>query len=145
MKKNLISLHVIFLTIILGITFSGCSKEKIVIPQTTDEALFIDNSTARTGNWGSVTGLILPLNKEVAIYVFNSNFSTGNFYYTKDGSFRVDRIPTGIYSVAIRYYQTSGFPESDLPTGPGKMLEYLINDVKVGHGTIIDLGVIKLQ
>ncbi|HEY6504311.1 MAG TPA: hypothetical protein VIZ28_10080 [Chitinophagaceae bacterium] len=143
--KKLFFLPVILLISVLTIMFFSCTKEEIAPLQTTDEAAINNSSDRVMWKGGSVTGLILPLGSEVGIQVTNDKFSAKEYYYTKDGHFRFDRIPGGIYSVVITYFREPDYPVTDFSiAGAGELTEYIIFDIKVGAGKLTDLGIINL-
>ena len=147
MKRNF-SLHpATLLTIILSIFLLSCSKENTLFPQPPDEStLSADNSAAKVGNRGSVTGMISPLKTDYKITIFNRNFSSSDFYFSKNGGFRFDMIPADIYTITITYFRSgSGYPTTAVPIPAADgMFDYTINGIKVGAGKITDLGVITL-
>jgi hypothetical protein len=135
MKKILFLHPLLFLVIVLSFSLFSCTKQKPELPLSTGNAT-ANISSERVGNWGSVTGMILPLRainivSNVSIKIYNRYFSSTDFYYTRDGSFKFDRIPQGVYAVII----------VDLATS----IEYTIPFVRVRAGNLTNLGVIKLH
>ena len=135
--KKFFSLLVILLASVFAILLVSCSKEKSIMPQPPAKALSVDNSSMRIGNWGSVTGMILPLKTNVTIQIFNDKFSVKDFYYTKDGSFRLDRIPPGIYAIRITYPKATEYPTTEFSAT--ETAEYMMKDVEVEAGMLINV------
>ena len=130
MKKIHFPQFVILLTFIFAAFLVSCSKERAALPPTASEAT--ENvSTERIANWGSITGMIWPAKTDVKISVDNAYYSIREYYFLKDGSFRVDRIPPGIYTVTIIDFKRSN--------------QYIIPEVKVAVGQVTNMGVIKLD
>ncbi|MDP4264085.1 MAG: hypothetical protein Q8941_16275 [Bacteroidota bacterium] len=140
MKKIFFFHSVILLTFILSILLMSCSKEKTVLsPPAGAATVTVSAERLITQSWGSITGMILPLGSSVKIGISGTDFSSTEVYYIRDGRFRIDGIPPGIYKISITNLTTPLI--SDLTASP----EYIIPSVKVGAGTLIDIGMIKLQ
>src|SRR6185503_12006185 len=139
--KKFIFLPALLLPSFLIFLLVGCSKDKSALSPSNNDALSAENSSARFGNWGFVTGVILPLRAEVNIAIFNDKITIKEFYYTKDGQFRVDRIPPGIYTIVITYLRPGDNPETGIT--PNEIAEYTVTDIKVTAGRVTDIGIIK--
>ena len=87
--------------------------------------------------------MILPLRTQVNIAIFNDKLTIKEFYYAKDGQFRIDRIPPGIYTLVITYLRPSDDPVPVVT--PFEPVEYPITDIKVVPGRVTDIGTIKLR
>lgn len=131
MKKNFFFLPVILLTFILAITLFSCSKENIVSNPLSNELIPVSNSAGRISKWGSVTGLVLPGKAAVKIGIYNSDFFSEAFYYTRDGRFRFDGIPAGVYTVVVVDIATSA--------------RYEVTDVKVMPGKVTEIRTVAIQ
>ena len=131
MKKFFIFPPAVLLTCLLVTALSGCSKEKIMKGPVSKEPTADNSSAGRIANRGSVTGLVLPGKTEVKIGIYNQNFSSTEFYYTKDGRFRFDGIPPGVYTVVVVDIATSA--------------SYEVTEVKVVPGMVTDIRSITIQ
>jgi len=141
--KKFIFLPALLLPSFLIFLLVGCSKDKSALSPSNNDAISAENTSTRFGNWGFVTGMILPLRAEVSIATFNDKITIKEFYYTKDGQFRVDRIPPGIYTIVITYLRPGDNPETGIT--PNEIAEYTVTDIKVTAGRVTDIGIIKLR
>jgi hypothetical protein len=132
MKKNYFFLTIILLTCSISIFFISCSKRKNELPAPANEPTATAGiPVQRIGNRGSVAGVVLPLRSLVKIAVYDDNFKSYDFYYHRDLSFQMDRIPSGIYTLMVL----------DLLTGK----EYFIAGIKISTGVVTDVGIISLK
>lgn len=109
----------------------SCSKEKVLMQPVVDNTAPNGNSADRLMRGGSVTGYILPERASVKISVYNRLFTSADYYYTRDGHFRFDGLPEGLYTVRIQNTETLSIVEVPV--------------VKVKRGMITDIGVIIIQ
>lgn len=129
MKKEILLQPVLLLTVIVFFLIS-CSKDEISPGNPTNKGIVQDNET-RMLNRGSVTGYIWPALYKVSITVHNKDFSSDKYYYGKDGRFRLDRIPPGLYNVTVAKLGTSS--------------TYEISKVYVEAGRVTDVGKIIIE
>ncbi len=128
MKKYFFFQPIILLICIL---LFSCSKEKVLMQPSADNTLSGRNSADRVIARGSVTGYILPERASVKITVYNRDFTSISYYYTKDGRFRFDGLPEGIFTIMVLNTETATTTE--------------IPSVKVKYGMITDIGNITVQ
>ncbi|HEY6504316.1 MAG TPA: hypothetical protein VIZ28_10105 [Chitinophagaceae bacterium] len=131
MKKYFFFQPAILLFFILSIILFSCAKEKIVSNPANNEDAVTNSSAERVAKWGSVTGIIMPARTEVKIRVYDRYFSSDTYHYTRDGHFRVDRLPAGIYTLEVLNIATLVVVE--------------IPEVKVQWGNVTDIGRIFFQ
>lgn len=125
MKKYFSFHRVILLLSIIAATLFGCSKDKTIM-NPVNENNIVSNSAERVRRAGSVTGIILPTRIEVKIRIYNRYFSSDSYYYTRDGKFRFDGIPAGLYTMEITQMMTAAVVE--------------IPEVKVQWEMVTDIG-----
>ena len=132
MKKSYLLYSATLLTLVISIFATSCSKNKGQFVATNEVPLTKSVATdQRIGKWGSVTGMILPLQSKVKILLNGKNITPPDLYFNRDGSFRIDRIPAGIYTITI----------IDMSSDK----EYIIPDIKISPAIVTDLGIIKLD
>ena len=154
MKRNFVNQLLIASTFIVSNLVSSCSKDKSELPSANHQTSASNNSftsssanndnTSRIGNWGSVTGTVFPRNTVMNITITNSDFTSDQYYFLKDGLFRLDHIPPGMYKLIITYHSGASVNVTSNPTPQDEVFEYVVTGVKVAAGMTYEIGNIVL-
>jgi hypothetical protein len=144
MKRIPLHPALVLFVISASLFLSSCSKDAVISPAQPDPTSMQDVSALRLGNWGAVTGTIVPLKGIVRIEITDGNFKSSEFYLTKDGKFRVDNVPPGVYRLII-YYQRQVNVVIDTPvTNPYETFTHTVSGIRVSASETTDVGYVFL-